>query len=637
MKKLIAIDNGHGRHTAGKRTPPFEDGGFFNEWEFNYPTAKKLGELLKYNGFEIIYVSNTDEDTPLKNRAKIANNANADILVSIHYNAYKGIWGDHGGIETYHYPTSLEGKKLADTVQKYLIGETGLVDRKVQSANFQILRETNMPAILCECGFMDSLAEAKLMKDETHQWDCAIAIVKGICEYFGVEYTDRYKVYNIQIDPYLTMENTLKALGLLKKAGFHGVVHKKTVGKPIVEDVEEMLNLEMLEYEKLVKNGSKGDYVKKLQLALNQLGYDVGNADGIAGTKTIEGIKKLQESNNLTVDGIAGQDTYKVINKLLNNGTEEVITPPIEVVPKNYLEYKITIKNGSRGEEVKELQKVLNSLGYNVGAEDGIAGNNTIIGIRRFQIDYNLTVDGIAGKNTYNMLNQALNGKKPIVNTNYIINRPDTQTTIVKIPHTQIKFIDVILANTTTNRETLSSMQNRTGVDFIINGGLYWTDTKNRSYSLNLLIDEGVQNNAGIYSRFGLMIYQNNKYKFDWYKWTSDLKDMMGGSPSLIINGKIDIDIVGMDSALITARHPRTALGMCNNYFYLVAIDGRRAGQKMYGMTINELANFMLGIGCNNAINLDGGGSTRLLHNGTILNKPFENRAIHNAIGIRLV
>ena len=99
MKKLIAIDNGHGRHTAGKRTPPFEDGGFFNEWEFNYPTAKKLGELLKYNGFEIIYVSNTDEDTPLKNRAKIANNANADILVSIHYNAYKGIWGDHGALK----------------------------------------------------------------------------------------------------------------------------------------------------------------------------------------------------------------------------------------------------------------------------------------------------------------------------------------------------------------------------------------------------------------------------------------------------------------------------------------------------------------------------------------------------------
>jgi len=133
------------------------------------------------------------------------------------------------------------------------------------------------------------------------------------------------------------------------------------------------------------------------------------------------------------------------------------------------------------------------------------------------------------------------------------------------------------------------------------------------------------------------MIYQNNKYKFDWYKWTSDLKDMMGGSPSLIINRKINIDKTGMDSSLITARHPRTALGMCNNYFYLVAIDGRRASQKMYGMTINELANFMLGIGCNNAINLDGGGSTRLLYNGLILNKPLENRPVHNAIGIRLV
>ena len=54
------------------------------------------------------------------------------------------------------------------------------------------------------------------------------------------------------------------------------------------------------------------------------------------------------------------------------------------------------------------------------------------------------------------------------------------------------------------------------------------------------------------------------------------------------------------------------------------------------GMTLKELAEFMLSIGCVNAINLDGGGSTRLLHNGAAINKPTENRAVDNFICVYL-
>lgn len=191
--KLIEIDNGHGLYTLGKRTPKFPDGKVIKEWEFNYPTAKKLGELLKYNGFNIIYVSDTEEDTPLSVRTKKANDAKADLFVSIHFNAYQGIWGSHGGIETYHYPNSLKGKELADLIQEELIKETGLRNRGVKSANFQVLRETNMVSILAECGFMDNLDEAKLMIDENYQMKCARAIAKGICKYFGVEYKEETK------------------------------------------------------------------------------------------------------------------------------------------------------------------------------------------------------------------------------------------------------------------------------------------------------------------------------------------------------------------------------------------------------------------------------------------------------------
>lgn len=304
------------------------------------------------------------------------------------------------------------------------------------------------------------------------------------------------------------------------------------------------------------------------------------------------------------------------------------------------LVYKGLIKNGSRGQSVKELQQALNKLGYNCGVADGIAGNKTITAIKNFQRNHGLSVDGIAGQATYNKINQLLGGKteQPKSNTNkkYEILYPNKQTTIVKIPRSQIKNIDVILANAKSNRETVGNMQKRTGVDFIINGGLFWSDKKTgKSHSLNLLIDEYKQNNAGIYSRHGLMVYRDGSYKFDWYKWTPDLKDMIGGSPTLIIDGKIKID-GKLENSLQNNRHPRSAIGMNDQYFFIVAIDGRKASQGLYGMTINELARYMQSIGCKYALNLDGGYSTRLMHDGKLLNKVPENRPVHNAVGIKL-
>ena len=136
-KMIIAIDNGHGVNTAGKRTPPLPDTGrIIREWEFNYATAKKLGELLKYNGFNVLYVSDTDQDTPLRTRTNLSNQAKADLFISIHYNALNGVWGTHGGIETFYYPYSKKGEEVAKLVQEELIKHTGLRNRGVKNYNF---------------------------------------------------------------------------------------------------------------------------------------------------------------------------------------------------------------------------------------------------------------------------------------------------------------------------------------------------------------------------------------------------------------------------------------------------------------------------------------------------------------------
>ena len=95
-KYLIALDDGHGMNTPGKRTPPLtkdlyidgklvrKKGEVIKENEFNRAVVKYLAEALKRCGFDVLLVAPTDEDTPLSTRVSRANNANADAYVSKH-------------------------------------------------------------------------------------------------------------------------------------------------------------------------------------------------------------------------------------------------------------------------------------------------------------------------------------------------------------------------------------------------------------------------------------------------------------------------------------------------------------------------------------------------------------------------
>lgn len=219
----------------------------------------------------------------------------------------------------------------------------------------------------------------------------------------------------------------------------------------------------------------------------------------------------------------------------------------------------------------------------------------------------------------------------------YEILHLDTQTTVVKIPHELVDEISIEIANTGNKLETIESMQKRTSSDFIINGGLFWYDSKkNLAHSLNLLFQNGSQNNAGKYSRFGLHTKKDKTYEFRDYKWSTEIQDIIGGSPKLVVNGKVDIDKDFTDTNLLNARHPRSAIGMSKDYFFLVVIDGRNASAGLRGMNIKELAEYMKSLGCDSAINLDGGGSSKLMQGSKVLNKNNTNRSIHNAIGIKL-
>lgn len=193
---IIALDDGHGMATPGKRTPLFPDKTYMHENEFNRAVIKYLDEELQCIGFKTLIVAPTDEDISLETRVGLANNTiknnynkSATIYVSIHANAYNGIWDAiNGGLEIYHYPNSVEGKKLAQCIHKHLILGTPLIDRGIKQNNFMVLRETKMPAALSECGFMDNRKDAEQLKSDNYRKECAIEHAKGICEYFNIEY-----------------------------------------------------------------------------------------------------------------------------------------------------------------------------------------------------------------------------------------------------------------------------------------------------------------------------------------------------------------------------------------------------------------------------------------------------------------
>lgn len=187
---IIAVDDGHGIETPGKRSP---DG--YKENEFNHFTKEYLKEELINNKFKVVDCSPNRDDNSLSNRVEIANNAKADIFISIHFNAMGNSWQSEAeGIETYYHNKSSNGRKLANLVHKNLLQETKQNNRGVKSDSvlykngLYVLRNTLMPAILIECGFMDNKYDLQLMKYNQFRKECAIEICKGVCEYFGVTY-----------------------------------------------------------------------------------------------------------------------------------------------------------------------------------------------------------------------------------------------------------------------------------------------------------------------------------------------------------------------------------------------------------------------------------------------------------------
>ncbi len=190
-KKLekIVIDAGHGGKDSGAQS----DKNRYEEKKLTLQTAQLVQKFLNEMGYDTYLTRDEDQYVSLDERARIANAINAHLFVSVHYNFSHS--SDAEGIEVFYYkdvknPESLrllESKKLGESVLDRILKHTGAQSRGVKTANFAVIRETKMPAILIEGGFLSNPAERERLKDPQYCRFMALGIAKGIDRYFEAQ------------------------------------------------------------------------------------------------------------------------------------------------------------------------------------------------------------------------------------------------------------------------------------------------------------------------------------------------------------------------------------------------------------------------------------------------------------------
>ena len=184
----IYIDPGH--NPTGNDTGAVGYG--LKEQDVSVQVGIILRELLLVSGQTVKMSRENITDTvssslngSLAGRYNAANSWDADIFVSIHCNAANT---KAYGCETYYCTGSNQGKVLAECVQPHMAAETERYNRGVKSANFAVIKHTNMPAILVETAFIDNYDDNRFLASDDGKYKCAVGIYKGICDYLGIEY-----------------------------------------------------------------------------------------------------------------------------------------------------------------------------------------------------------------------------------------------------------------------------------------------------------------------------------------------------------------------------------------------------------------------------------------------------------------
>ncbi|KZE66331.1 hypothetical protein AWM68_08170 [Fictibacillus phosphorivorans] len=230
----VIIDPGHGG----------TDSGAVNKDDFekiyNLTIAKKVQSYLQ-NNYEVnvIMTRSSDETISLEERTNLANSKNADLYVSIHQNS-----GGGEGFESYIYPSAgAETKSIHNAIHvpaATVMNKYGARDRGQKQANFHVLRETKMPAILLEILFLDNAQNLALLKREDFQNEVSSAIASGIAESLSLSKKQPKPTPNLIViaGAFEQKQNADERISFLKKQGLSAFIDEIKAGNKTYNRVQ---------------------------------------------------------------------------------------------------------------------------------------------------------------------------------------------------------------------------------------------------------------------------------------------------------------------------------------------------------------------------------------------------------------
>lgn len=321
----IYLDPGHGGSDPGAT------GNGLQEKNVVLDIALYTREYLQnnYSGVSV-RMSRTDDSFPsLSDRSNDANSWGADIFVSIHANAFNGT--AHGYEDfIFNGNVSNDTRELQDSLHKE-IAPLFRNDRGKKQANFAVLRQTSMPAVLTENGFIDNVQDADFLKKDSNLKKVAEAHAKGIAAYLGLSggsssgskpEKESKPTPSKPSGPVADVQGTLNSRYGLSIAvdNIPGPETNKALIKGYQTELNSQFNAGLVVdgiwgpktegASVTVRRGASGNLTWILQAALRCKNYSIA-VDGVFGGKTERIVKQFQRDEGISVDGIPGPVTFK--------------------------------------------------------------------------------------------------------------------------------------------------------------------------------------------------------------------------------------------------------------------------------------------------------------------------------------
>lgn len=332
-KPLVIIDPGHGGSDPGAT-------GFGKcERDWTLDVAKYVASRLNELGIKTVLTRTTDKTLDSVARTNIVKQSGAKYCLSLHYNA-----GGGEGVETIHsiYASDTIARAIAEEIHKEGMPLRRVFSKRGKNGDYYYMHRMtgSVETVIVEFGFIDNKSDFERMDTKAKRFNLAEAAVRGFVQAIGKKYTDPEGEYHAPKQSPVTRDEHEAAPSktvsgrwadiqstLNKRYGLNIAVDNipgPETRRAIVKGVQTELNEQFgkgLAVDGIVGpktraafvnvyEGSRGNLTWLLQAALLFNGFDPGKIDGINGPKTQAALRSFQDAKGLTVDGIAGRNTW---------------------------------------------------------------------------------------------------------------------------------------------------------------------------------------------------------------------------------------------------------------------------------------------------------------------------------------